>query len=315
MESLQQIKSRLGAVKNVGQITKAMEIVAATKMRRAQEIALASRPYGFKVFELLEKISRGAPIKNPLTIHRPVEKTLVVIVASDKGLTGAFNTQVFRAADKFFKEDSKNDSRHTFLAVPIGKKVHRYALRKNLEITKEFYGVGDYVKPEEVEPIANLIIEGFEKGEWDRVIAISTHFRTALTQETLTRQILPVDFEKIKETMEEVIPERGRYADIDKEEARRASLAIEREIDYIFEPSPEEAINSLVPHLLKMQIYHLILEANASEHSARRLAMKTASDNADELAGELNLSYNKARQESITKEIIEITSTQTALQE
>ncbi len=306
MESLQSIKSRLRAVKNVGQITKAMEVVSATKMRRAQEIALNSRAYAFTALHLLEKLARNNPVQNTLTTERPVKKTCLVIVASDKGLTGAFNTQVFRATDRFLtKENLKSESLDV---ITIGKKSTMYASKKKLNLVGTFYEVGDYIEPEEVEPISKLIIEGFEKNTWDRVITISTHFRTALKQETLIRQILPVDFLKIREIVKEIVPEHGRFSDIIE-----TYNGNNEEIEYIFEPSPEETISVLISHLVKMQIYHLILEANASEHSARRVAMKTASDNADELGGELNLTYNKARQSNITGELIEITSTQNAL--
>lgn len=306
MESLQTTKNRRKAVQNVGQITKAMEVVAATKMRRAQEVALNSRPYAFEAIHLLKKLSQNTPIQTILTTDRPVKKTVLVIIASDKGLTGAFNTQVMRATDRFLEVGKFAPDNLSIVA--IGKKTVAYAAKKKLNLAGSFLGVGDFIKPSEAEPIAKFLIQGFEKGEWDRVITISTHFRTALKQETLTRQILPVDFQKIKEAIKEIVPEHGRYSDIIESQNSN-----HEETEYIFEPSPSAAIEFLVPHLVKLQIYHLILEANASEHSARRVAMKTASDNAEELANNLTLEYNKARQASITRELIEITSTQTAL--
>lgn len=306
MESLQVTKTRRKAVQNVGQITKAMEVVAATKMRRAQEVALNSRPYAFEAIHLLEKLSKNAPIETPLTINRPVKKTLVVIIASDKGLTGAFNTQVLRATDRLL--ESENFTNDNLVIAAVGKKTAAYAAKKKLNIAGSFFGVGDFIKPAEVDPIAKFLIDGFKEGEWDKVISISTHFRTALKQETLTRQILPVDFQKIRETINEIVPERGRYSDIIDNQNNN-----QNETEYIFEPDPSTAIDFLIPYLVKLQIYHLTLEANASEHSARRVAMKTASDNAEELADKLTLEYNKARQSSITRELIEITSTQTAL--
>ena len=309
MESIQNIKNRSKAVKNVSQITKAMEIVAATKMRKAQQVALSSRPYALRTFELLERLSLESKISSPLMDNRPVKKTLLVLVASDKGLTGAFNAQVIRATDKFL-EKNKNQN---FIALAIGKKANKHALRKKMEVVREFYGVGDYATPEEVAPISKLIIDGFLNKKWDNAITISTNFISALKQEPLIRQILPVDIEKIRQTMRDIIPEHGRYADLAKNEIDKYFKQKAREIEYIFEPTPEQAINSLIPHLVKMQIYHLILEANASEHSARRVAMKNASDNAEEILEELTLVYNKARQASITNELIEITSTQNAL--
>ncbi len=305
MESLQNLKSRTKAVRNVGQITKAMEVVSATKMRRAQEVALNSRPYAFKALDLLGKISESTPIQNPLLEKRDIKKTLLIIVASDKGLAGSFNAQVTKVAENFLKtRDTKNCP-----VITIGKKANAYSLRKKLEIVENISGAGDYATPSEIENIATTIIRGYENKDWDEVIAISTHFRTALKQEVLTRQILPVDIGKIKETVAEIIPETGRFSELRSELIEKNTAAN----DYLLEPSPEITISQLIPHLIKMQIYHLVLEANASEHSARRVAMKTASDNAEELVDDLTIVYNKARQAGITKELSEITSTQTAL--
>lgn len=313
MESLQALKSRLRAVKNIGQITKAMEVVAATKMRRSQEVALGSRPYAFQALELLEKLSRFAPLETFLTGVRPVKNTLAVIIASDRGLAGSFNTQVFRAADNFFATDNyRNNPQHRFLIAAIGKKAEIYASKSKLPVAGKFYGFGDFIEPQETEPLAQLVVKGFENKDWDRVVTISTHFRTALKQEILVRQLLPVDFQKIGETVREIIPEHGRYAELNKITSDKRQAA-KVNIEYIFEPSPEETLNILIHHLVKMQIYHIILEANASEHSARRVAMKNASDNADELSYGFTIQYNKARQAAITNEMIEIASTQSAL--
>ena len=302
MEPLQHIKARLRAVKNIGQLTKAMEVVAAAKMRKSQEIALRTRPYALKALELLEKLSRFAQLETALTKARQVQTKLVVIIASDRGLAGAFNTQVFRKAESFLNRDS--------FYVTVGKKAEKFISKKGEPLVRSFHGFGDFVEPEEVEPLAKFIIEGFEKGKWDEVTTVSMHFRTALKQETLSRQILPVDFEKIRETVKAIAPEYGKYAELIHPTPYTLYPA---NIDYLFEPAAKEVLERLIPHLVKMQIYHLLLEANASEHSARRFAMKNASDNADELFRNFTLQYNKARQAGITKEIIEIVSTQNVL--
>ena len=315
MESPQHIKSRLKSVKNIGQITKAMEVVSATKMRKAQEVALRSRPYAFKALELLETLARVTQndelrMKNvelPLAEKREIKKTLLVVVTSDKGLAGAFNTQVFRQVEQFLAQEGAASEIHV---VPVGKRAVSYFTRRNAKIVESFTGFGDYAMPEEIEPLGNLLVEGFLKGDWDRVVTISTHFRTTLKQTPLSRQLLPVDVEKIGETVAEIVPEKGRYAELAKSEIRNTKS----ETEFILEPSPEETLNQLVPHLVTMQVYHVVLEANASEHSARMVAMKTASDNASDLADGLTLEFNKARQAGITKEIIEITSTMNALQ-
>lgn len=313
MESLQHLKSRLDSVKNIGKITKAMEVVSATKMRRSQEIALNSRPYAMKALDILQKIAQNNPVQNPLTVSRPVKNTLLVVVASDKGLAGSFNTQVSRAMDAFLASDiySENIS-HRFKFAAVGKKSSGFATKKKFEIVGSFQNFGDFIAPVETEPLTRLVVDGFNEERWDRVIAVSTHFRTTLKQETLIRQILPVDLEKIKETVAEIVPVHGRYAETGT--VRETTFKKEaKENEYLFEPSPEEAVNFLIPQLVKMQIYQLILEANASEHSARRVAMKSATDNANDLSQKLLLGYNKARQANITKELIEMTSTQNAL--
>src|SRR3989344_1366885 len=310
--SIIEVKNRIKAVKNIGQITKAMEVVAATKMRKSQQVALNSRPYAFKALQLLSVLGQHAPIKTPLLQVLPVQarpgkrhikKTLLVIVTSDRGLAGSFNSQVLRLADTFLRsyQDTGNDR---LKVVGIGKKAIAYANKKKLDLVDGFSGFGDFINPKETDPVAELSIKGFLNKDWDRVITISTHFRSTLKQEVLMRQVLPVDLEKIQNTINEIITEHGLYSEIrnSKFEIRNSSP------DYIFEPSPRELIEGLVDHLVRMQVYHLVLEANASEHSARMVAMKTASDNAKELSGKLNLEYNKARQAGITKELIEITS-------
>lgn len=313
MDSLQTLKTRLRAVKNISQITKAMEVVAATKMRRAQEVALASRPYALQSLELLGRIIASRPASTPLMQTRPVRTTALLLVSSDRGLAGSFNAQVLRAAEEFLVQDRyRLDAGHRYLTVAVGKKAIAYAAKRRWELAGSFQGFGDAAKPEETAPVAELLVSGFLAGRWDRVVAVSTHFRTTLRQEVLLRQILPTDAARIRETVDEILPERGRWAGSAPAGGRPAS-APERPPDYLFEPSGAEVLSALVPHLIAMQIYHLVLEANASEHSARRVAMKNASDNADDLSGKITIGANKARQTAITKEIIEITSTQSAL--
>lgn len=312
-ESLQNIKSRLRAVKNTGQITKAMEVVAATKMRKSQEAALATRPYAFSALELLKKISHKSDFfPGGFMDARDVKKTLVILVSSDRGLAGSFNAQIARAADRLLLLDQyAKNSGHEFLFTAVGKKSEGYILKNKFELAEKFYGFGDSIEPDETIPLAESVMNGFAERKYDRVLAVSTHFRTALVQDVVVRQILPLDVAKISETVREIVPEHGKFS-----EAAAPPLggpAAKSDVEYIMEPKPEEVLNALIPHLIRMQIYHLILEANASEHSARRVAMKSASDNADEISSELAIAYNKARQSAITGEMIEIISTQNAL--
>lgn len=304
MESVQNIKKRIRGIKNINQITKAMELVAATKMRRSQEIALASRPYALAALDLLGNLSRLIPEKKielpELLVRREIKKTAVVLIASDKGLAGAFNANVIRA---FEKEDWLKKPDTYFVA--IGQKAAAYLERRTNKLEKKFIRVGDYDSLEEVKPIADFLISNYLNRRWDQVLIFSTHFRTALKQDVLLRQILPVEIESLKRTAEEIIPEHGKFSELVREK-RISYFSDNRNTEYLLEPSPREILSALAEHLVIMQVYHIILEANASEHAARRMAMKNASENAESLAGELTLEYNKSRQAAITKEILEI---------
>lgn len=309
MESLQTTKKRLKSVKSINQITRAMELVAANKMRQSQEIAIASLPYALFALDLLANIS-ALEIDLPLLLKkRKVKKTLYVLVSSDKGLAGAFNSSVFRKFEQFSSEIDKENS--LFLA--IGEKSAGYLAKKGYKFEEKFVRVGDFTTTEQIKPIAEFLTKGYLEKKWDKAIVFSTHFRTALRQEPLMRKILPIEFKSIKEAVKEIIPETGKFADIIKKQ--KISFTQEKTDlqEYLIEPSSKKVLEDLVWHLFFMQIYHLILEANASEHAARRFAMKAASDNAQKLAFELNLQYNKSRQASITKEIIEITTGANAL--
>ena len=332
MESTQNLKRRIRSVQNIGQITKAMELVAATKMRRAQELALNSRPYAYTALEILGVIARlnranGGNVPMPEILQvRPIEKTAFLIVTSDKGLAGSFNGSVFRKFEKYVRannidlketlRDANGDTgtpRYSFIAV--GQKSKSYLEHRGHAVARSFLRAGDFTRIEEVNPITDVLIDGYlglaatidraaVAPQFDEVIAFSTNFITALRQDVLVRQILPISFEKIKESIELLVPEAGRFSKY----LAINSIAEDKNVEYIIEPSPTEVLASLSRELLKIRIYHMILEANASEHSARRVAMKSASDNASELSTDLSIVYNKSRQAAITNQIIEVTS-------
>jgi len=315
MESPQNIKKRQKSVANINKITKAMEMVAATKMRRAQEIALASRPYAFAALDLLATVSKLDPEKLPkLFEKRDVKTVLFVLVSSDKGLAGAFNSSVFRKFEAHQKIDKEQWQKEKHVYVAVGEKAYNYLSKKGFEVAKKFTQVGDYTTTEQVHPLVDFIIEGYIHFKWDRVIIISTHFKTALKQEPHVRRALPIDFDHLADTVKEIIPERGRFAELIKENELSFVPKKENIKEFLIEPSNHKVLKKIADHLFFIQMYHLILEANASEHSARRMAMKTASENASELGEELNLQYNKSRQSRITTEISEISAGAEALQ-
>ncbi len=306
MESTQSIKRRLKAVKNIGQITKAMELVAATKMRKSQEVALASRNYAYTVLDLLARISDQETKLPELLRSREIKKTAFVILTSDKGLAGSFNSSVIRLFEKYIKNKNVDIKDEKYSFISIGKKAVAYLQNKGIRITEKFIRTGDFTTPEQTNPISDFISEGYFNKKWDSVLLFSTYFMSALKQEVLARKIFPVELSLIKKTVEEIIPKTGRYANFSVD---NKNLFLPGKIDrYLLEPTKELALKTLTEHLIRMQFYHLILETNASEHGARRMAMRNASDNAEELSGSLNLLYNKSRQTNITKEILEIVS-------
>lgn len=301
MTSTKSIKQRIKSVKNTAQITKAMEVVSATKMRKSQEFALRARPYAAAALEMMQNLLSRTPALPPLLWSRPVQKSALLVVTSDKGLAGAFNANVLRKAETLVRE------RSDLVLVTVGKKARDYFERRGFTIDKSFWGFGDYSAPQETVPVANHILNGFLFGQWDEVNALYTHFRTTLIQETVMRKILPATKEGLEEAVKEILPERGKYADY---RGKASIVTIEAlplyKYEYKFEPSAEEILNTLIPHLIRMHIHHIILESNASEHSARMVAMKNASDNASDLITNLTLQFNKARQAGITKELIEV---------
>ena len=311
MESGQSLKRRMKSVQNIGQITKAMELVSATKMRKSQELALTSRPYAYAALELLGILSSLKDLPVPEIFQkRTIEKTALLLMTSDKGLAGSFNGAVIRELEKYLRTNDIDITDPHYVFIAIGLKAKSYLERRKANVIASFHRVGDFSDPLEAEPIADFLIDGYVRHDFDKVLAFFTTFVTALRQDPVMRDFLPVSYETIKQSIGETIPRAGRYADYAKSE----TLMDGREKEYLIEPSPKEVMNDLAPKLLKVRLYHAILEANASEHSARRVAMKNASDNASELSGELTMVYNKSRQAAITNQIIEITSGAQALE-
>ena len=306
MASIQEIKRRIKAVTSTGQITKAMELVSATKMRRSQEVALTSRPYAMEAYRILAELRQRSAYLPALMQRREIKKTAVVLVASDRGLAGSFNANVFRVFEQWFSGSESNTHR-VFIAV--GKKAEEFLVRKGLAVHQSFKNYGDHVEIAQVEPLTRHLVDGFLTGVWDEVVMVSTHFRTTLKQEVFVRELLPIDTDKVRDAIREIVPEYGRYADITNGNGANGIP----DFEYLIDPDPQTVMDALAPQLLEIVLYDFILEANASEHSARMVAMKSASDNAAELRDTLTVAYNKVRQGAITREISEIVSGAEAL--
>lgn len=328
MISAKLIKQRIKSVRNISQITKAMEMVSAAKMRKSQEFAIKARPYAVASLEMLKNLLSRTPAEAlpPLLRMRKVKNSALLVITSDKGLAGAFNANVIRKAEARIYADINADKRGNATLITVGKKARDYFARRNYPIQESFTGFGDYSTPDETRPVAETIIQGFLYGAWDEVEAVYTNFRSTLKQEAVLKKILPVTKEGIEEIVSGILPERGRYSSLPAEKDRKGDYdsSLPRpshqgegkyRYEYKFEPSASEILEFLIPQLIRMHIHHIILESNASEHSARMVAMKNASESATELIEELTLEYNKSRQSGITRELTEITAGKEALEQ
>lgn len=305
MASSRAIKNRIKSTKNIQQITKAMEAVSAVKMRKTEGAAVKGREFALYAVDILKKIEKSlgenTRALSPLFDKRPIKKAALVVIASDKGLAGAFNSNVLKGASEFVK-----NSQYPLDIIAVGKKSKEFFERTKTTITKSFEGVGDFITLAEIKNISSFVVDIFENKEYDKVDIIYTNFISALKQEVVHRPLLPLDEKTLETVVENIIPETGKFSDF-KKEARKDTL------EYKFEPSMENIVKHLVPRLVEIEVFHSVLEANASEHAARMVAMKNASENAKEVIGDLTIFYNKARQAQITKELIEITSGKEAL--
>jgi len=303
------LKNRIRSTKNIRQMTRAMEAVSAVKMRRSQMAAIAARPYALSALSILHKIQKSteeAVTTSPLTEKRKVETLGIVVITSDKGLAGSFNTNVIKRVEKVIARSGRK-----FLIVAVGKKGRDYFKRRKMNVEREFLGAGDFGAIAETRQISDFVASLFIGKKCDEVMLVYANFLSALKQEVVVRKLLPFTEESLGEIIADIEPLRGRYANMPAAIETAGTVSSE---GLLFEPSPAEALGKILPQLLAVQIFHAILEGNASEHSSRMIAMKNASESAGELVDTLNIQYNKARQAAITKELTEITAGREALQ-
>jgi len=300
---LREVKDKIVSVGNIAKITKALEAVSAAKMRKAQALALDSRPFAREIIRILQELEVYQKNEEGLDLglykrffenKKEDLKTLAVVLGTDKGFCGAFNTNLLRFASQKIKELSDKEEIEIF---PIGKKAIDFFKKENYKIKAEFSGIGDYGEIEEIRPLAIKLFGYFNKKEFDKIILFYNHFNSVFFQKPTEVQILPIDRELLGEILESV----GGRVEEDKTE-------------YLIEPSPETFFDLILPQLVEFELYHLVLEANASEHSARMMAMRNASENSEEILRELSLEHNKARQNQITLELSEITTAKEAME-
>jgi F-type H+-transporting ATPase subunit gamma len=291
MPSTRDIRRRIKSVKNTSQITKAMQMVAASKMRRAQQAALAGRPYANLMNQVLAEVSSGAgDFTHPLLEQGSGKKRAVIVVSSDKGLCGALNSNLFREAAKIDKDNT--------IFISAGRKAAQFLARTKRNLAAEF-SYKDAPAFAEARAISKMVQDMFLKGEVSGVDILFTNFVTTLNQHPELRTFLPIG--EIKGI------EAGIEGESSQKELEKAS------VEFLFEPNANDVFGNLLPHYLNFQMYQILLESKASEHSARMVAMKNATDNAKQLIKDLTLEYNKVGQAMITNELLEINSAAMAL--
>ncbi|MEO8400074.1 MAG: ATP synthase F1 subunit gamma [Ignavibacteriaceae bacterium] len=290
MATLRDIKGRIKGVRNIQQITKAMKMVAAAKLRRAQESIVNARPYAKKISTLLSHLVTEEDISNNIfvTPRKGVKNIGAVIVTADRGLCGAFNMNIIKETLRYVKEDLNNNSVniHYFC---VGKKGFDYFSKRDYNVVSKKISFFSSLKYEDALTISNELIEKYLNGDFDKVIIIYNQFKSIIQQKIVVEQFLPIPLEKDSSEKENALP------------------------NYIYEPDQESIFNYLLPKHLKAQMWRALLESNASELGAKMTAMDNATTNAKELIRTLQLTYNKERQAAITKEILEIVSGANAL--
>ena len=284
MADIRLIRRRIRAIQNTAKITRAMEMIATSKMRRAQEAGLAGRPYAEKIHQVLADLAalprQGAPL-HPLLQQRPVNKIAIVHITPDRGLCGGLHANINRMTASFILQQSVSVT----LTV-VGRKGLDFMRRYGRDIRAEFTRLGDRPSLMDTLPISRVIIDDYTSGFIDLVYLAYAQFISTTIQRPILQQVLPVE---------------------------PATIPRAQNVDYIYEPGSAHVLGALLPRFVEMQVYHAILQSIASEQSARVVAMRNATDNANELIQDLTLLYNKARQESITEELLDITGGAAAL--
>ena len=277
MPSVRDIRRRIRSVENTAKITKAMSMIAASKMRRAQEMALRGRPYSDRMRSLLADLAaqpHDEDMLHPLLQRRDPDKTSVVLITPDRGLTGGLHSKINRAAAQFILDQPRSAR-----IVAVGRKGRDFMVRSSQDVQAEFSDLGDRPTLLDITPITRIVIDDYTEGRTDAVHVVYADFRSTTLQVPVVEPLLPV------------VP---------------AELPAEQAVGYIYEPNAAEVLSELLPRFVEMQLYHAVLEAIASEQSARMVAMRSATDNANDMIVDLTLEMNKARQENITTELLDI---------
>ena len=300
MATIREIRRRIRSVKNIAQVTRALEAVSASKVRKAQAQVLATRPYAQQAWEVLTSLAQQAGAGesiHPLLADRPVKNIAIIVVSGDRGLCGAYNVNIIRRVLEFVR-----DQRAPVQMITVGKKGRELLMRAGRKIVAEFSNLPAAPTSLEIAPISRIAVDDFLAGKVDEVYVAHTDFINTIQQRPSIRRVLPL---KVEEREQHIVSELTAGA--------QAGRLARRE--YLYEPSRLALLDSVIPRFIEMQVYQAVLESLASEHSARMVAMRNATDSAKTLVGDLTLTYNKARQQSITGELLDIAGGAEALRQ
>ncbi len=298
MASTRDIRRRIKSVGNTKKITKAMELVAASKMRRAVQQALATRAYAKAAWDVLTNVSAVTNRElHPLLVEREVKRVAVIVVSSDRGLAGGLNTNVVRQALEVLKAQTVPAD-----VITVGTKAADALRRLNVNIVAAFPNAHTHPTVADLQPVVKIAIDDYVAGVYDKIFVVYTDFRSTLVQKAWSRQVLPIRKQELKEVLD----------DVDSSIAMQDIEGFQN--PYLFEPNAEAVLEKMLRNLVTSQLYQVVLESLASEYAARMVAMRNATDSAEELIEDLNLTYNQVRQASITREIAEISAGRAALE-
>ncbi|MFQ5570788.1 MAG: ATP synthase F1 subunit gamma [Rhodothermales bacterium] len=305
MASLRDIRNRISSVKNTQQVTRAMKMVAAAKLRRAQERIFHTRPYAFKIAEIISHVKgQFDPSLHHLFLEREeTNGVLLIVVTGDRGLAGAFNGNVIKLTEQTIRQDyGRHHEAGTLYLLAVGRKGHEYFAKRGYQMIGDFQGVFSDLTFGTAQKVADTAVGGFLGDRWDEVKIIYNEFKNTISQNRIVEPFLPIPKEHFLTPV------------MEQEVEVQAKPKEGQAVDYIFEPDAKTILDVLVPRYLNYQVWRALLESNAAEQGARMVAMDNATSNADELLRDLRLKYNRARQSAITKEILEIVGGADALE-
>jgi F-type H+-transporting ATPase subunit gamma len=304
MANLRDIRNRINSVENTKQVTRAMKMVAAAKLRKAQERIFNTRPYAFKIREIVDHLQEELdPTAHEFFQQREeINGVLLVIITADRGLAGAFNSNVIKKAEETIEESYRDIQKAGNLyLLCVGRKGHEHFSKRDYQVVGDYRGVFDSLSFKTAASVVEDAIEGFRRELWDEVDVVYNEFKNTIAQNRIVEPLLP-------------IPEETFTTPIMKEELTGETVSTNgQEIDYIFEPGAKQILDELVPRYLNYQVWRALLESNAAEQGARMVAMDNATSNAEDLLEDLRITYNRERQNAITMEILDITSGAEAL--